>query len=243
MANFKTHLTVAAGASFLATGGILYKELITPFDMPWFIFLGTIGGLLPDIDSNNSRPLRLLFNSLAVLASLLVFLHFQQQYPIQHIFVLSVGAFFMVRYPLLSLFKKVTVHRGVFHSILCACFFTLLTVYISARVFQNPLEFSWLSGLFIGFGFIVHLLLDEIYSVDLSNARLKKSFGTAFKLFSLRYIYASLLMFLCCVGLFHLSPANPYINFNKHLHSTQTFFQSLSTDITQQVQETIPELR
>jgi hypothetical protein len=30
-------------------------------------------------------------------------------------------------------------------------------------------------------GFMIHLLLDEIYSVDLVRMRLKKSFGTAFK--------------------------------------------------------------
>ncbi len=32
-------------------------------------------------------------------------------------------------------------------------------------------------------GYIVHLVLDEIYSVDLKNRKIKKSFGTALKLF------------------------------------------------------------
>ena len=210
MANFKMHLTVAAGASTLVAAGVLYRGLITPLDLPWFICLGTIGGLLPDIDSNNSRPLRLLFSFLSILAATLAFLNFQNQYPIQHIFIISAGAFLIVRYPLLSLFKKLTVHRGVFHSVLCACFFTLLTVYISACIFQNPLEFSWLSGLFIGFGFIVHLLLDEFYSVDLGNAQLKRSFGTAFKLFSIRYLSASITLLIGCIALYIYTPVFPF---------------------------------
>ncbi len=32
--------------------------------------------------------------------------------------------------------------------------------------------------------YIIHLLLDELYSVDLENRRVKKSVGTAFKFFS-----------------------------------------------------------
>jgi len=41
---------------------------------------------------------------------------------------------------------------------------------------------SWLTGSFIFLGFILHLLLDEIYSVDFMGHRLKRSFGTALKL-------------------------------------------------------------
>ncbi len=40
---------------------------------------------------------------------------------------------------------------------------------------------SWVYGFMITFGYFVHLILDEIYSVDLGNRRLKKSSGTALK--------------------------------------------------------------
>ncbi len=36
----------------------------------------------------------------------------------------------------------------------------------------------------IGFGYMVHLILDEIYSIDLGNRRVKKSAGTALKFFT-----------------------------------------------------------
>ena len=66
MANFNTHLFTATAASI---GAALVAEnihLITPAHIPWLVFLGTLGGLLPDIDANNSKPVKLLFNVLAV---------------------------------------------------------------------------------------------------------------------------------------------------------------------------------
>jgi hypothetical protein len=35
-------------------------------------------------------------------------------------------------------------------------------------------------------GFLTHLILDEIYSIDVHGVRLKKSFGTALKFYSTR---------------------------------------------------------
>jgi purine-nucleoside phosphorylase len=52
MANFNTHLFVAASASGIAAVTASNKEFFDLLDIPWFIFLGTMGGLLPDIDSN-----------------------------------------------------------------------------------------------------------------------------------------------------------------------------------------------
>jgi hypothetical protein len=64
----------------------------------------------------------------------------------------------------------------------------------------------WLSGFFIGFGFLVHLLLDELYSVDLTNRRMKKSFGTALKLYSYRNKTSSILMLICTLALAWITP-------------------------------------
>jgi hypothetical protein len=45
---------------------------------------------------------------------------------------------------------------------------------------------SWVYGIMFTWGYLVHLILDEIYSVDLNNRRMKKSSGTAFKFFKLK---------------------------------------------------------
>jgi membrane-bound metal-dependent hydrolase YbcI (DUF457 family) len=210
MANFNTHLFVAASASGIAAVTASNKEFFDLLDIPWFIFLGTMGGLLPDIDSDSSKPLHILFNSLGVFIAILAILAFKNQYLMQHIFIIAVGSFLIIRYPLLAIFKIMTVHRGVFHSLFSAAFFTLLTVCINFYVFTNNSQFSWLSGLFLGFGFIVHLLLDELYGVNLAGVQLKRSFGTAFKLFSWRYKAASLSMLSAAILLYYFSPEYPF---------------------------------
>ncbi|MCF7970170.1 MAG: metal-dependent hydrolase [Methylococcaceae bacterium] len=211
MANFNTHLFIAASASSIGAATLCNANYIDAFDIPWFIFLGTIGGLLPDIDSDNSRPLKILFTSLATLISMLAILAYQEQYKVQHVFIIASGTFFLVRYPILALFKRMTVHRGAFHSILCAVLFTFLTTFTVYYLLNTSIIFAWLSGLFIGFGFIVHLLLDELFSVDLGNAQLKRSFGTAFKLFSIKYLSASMGMLISCALLYLFTPEFPFI--------------------------------
>jgi membrane-bound metal-dependent hydrolase YbcI (DUF457 family) len=210
MANFNTHLFVAASASGIAAVTASNKEFFDLLDIPWFIFLGTMGGLLPDIDSDSSKPLHILFNSLGVFIAILAILAFKNQYLMQHVFIIAVGSFLIIRYPLLAIFKIMTVHRGVFHSLFSAAFFTLLTVCINFYVFTKNSQFSWLSGLFLGFGFIVHLLLDELYGVNLAGVQLKRSFGTAFKLFSWRYKAASLSMLSAAILLYYFSPEYPF---------------------------------
>ncbi len=210
MANFNTHIFVAATASGLAAVTLSNKNLIPLLDIPWFVFLGTIGGLLPDIDSDSSRPLKLLFTSLATFMSILAILAFKDQFILQHLFIIAGSTFFIIRYPILAVFKYLTVHRGAIHSLLCATLFSLLIVCINYYLFHNANYFSWMSGAFIGFGFIVHLLLDELYSVDLGNAQLKRSFGTAFKLFSIRYLSVSIMMLVICIILFLWAPPFPF---------------------------------
>ena len=56
-------------------------------------------------------------------------------------------------------------------------------VYASFYGFKQGAVISWFLGLFLMFGAIVHLLLDEMFSVNLLGLSVKKSFGTAFKVF------------------------------------------------------------
>jgi hypothetical protein len=56
------------------------------------------------------------------------------------------------------------------------------------------------------FGYIVHLVLDEIYSVDVYNERIKASFGTALKLYDGHAPAASVAMLVAAVGVFLLTP-------------------------------------
>jgi hypothetical protein len=68
-------------------------------------------------------------------------------------------------------------------------------------------ESAWIAGLMVGIGYLTHLVLDELYSVDLLNSRVKRSFGTALKPFSLADPRSSLAMLAVVVALAWFAPA------------------------------------
>jgi hypothetical protein len=207
MANFNTHLSIASVAGTGAALVAVNVHLIAGADMPGLIFLGALGGLLPDIDASNSRPVKLLFNVLALMGVAGVLQIFKDSYSPYPLLLIVTGAYLFIRYGLFALFNRLTVHRGVFHSVLAALFFALLMTCISYHFLHWDVLHAWLNGIFIALGFIVHLLLDELYSVDLSNARMKNSFGTALKLFSYNNMTASALMTICTMMLYWMAPA------------------------------------
>ena len=207
MANFNTHLSIASAVSTGAALLVVNVHLIVNADMPWLIFLGTLGGLLPDIDASNSRPVKLLFNVLALMgvaAALQVFKDSFAPYPL---LLIVTGTYLSIRYGIFALFNRLTIHRGVFHSVLAALFFALLMICISYHFLHWNVLHSWLNGIFIALGFMVHLLLDELFSVDLSNSRIKNSFGTALKLFSYNNMTASALMTIFTMMLYWMAPS------------------------------------
>jgi hypothetical protein len=207
MANFNTHLSIATASGLGAALVAVNVHLIANADMPWLISLGALGGLLPDIDASNSRPVKLLFFVLALLGVAAVLHQFKNGYALYPLVPIAAGTYLFIRHGLLALFNRLTVHRGVFHSVLAALFFALLMTCISYHFLHRDILQAWLNGLFIALGFVVHLLLDECYSVNLSNTRMKKSFGTAFKLFSYSNMPASALLTVCTIMLYWVSPS------------------------------------
>jgi len=206
MANFNTHLSIASAASVGAALVAVNVHLIVSADMPWLIFLGALGGLLPDIDASNSRPVKLLFNVLALMGVAGVLRIFKDSYAPYPLLLIVVGTYLFIRHGLFASFNGLTEHRGVFHSLLAAVFFALLMTCISYHCLHWDILYAWLNGIFIALGFIVHLLLDELYSVDLSNARMKNSFGTALKLFNYNNMTASVLMTVFTMLLYWTAP-------------------------------------
>ena len=207
MANFNTHLSIAAAASTGAALICINIHLIVVTDMPWLVFLGTVGGMLPDMDANNSRPVKLLFTVLALMGVATVLQVFEGKYSSNHLLSIAAMAYLLIRYGVFALFNKFTVHRGVLHSLLAAVFFALLIICISYYFVHWDVLHAWLNGSFIALGFIVHLFLDEFCSVNLSNARLKKSFGTALKLFNYNNMTASALLTICTLALYWMTPS------------------------------------
>ena len=88
-----------------------------------------------------------------------------------------------IRFGVSAIFKHYTVHRGMWHSLPAAATCGLLTFLLVAH--ESVVHRYYMAGAVV-LGFMVHLVLDEIWSIQWKGGapRLKKSFGTAIKLWS-----------------------------------------------------------
>jgi hypothetical protein len=146
--------------------------------------LTTLGGLLPDLDSDSGVPVRELFGvSAAVGAAALYPLLRHHALPLEQALVLVAAAYLFIRYGVSRIFRHWTVHRGMFHSLPAMLIAGELT-YLAYRG-PDPMVRLYLAG-GVMLGFFSHLVLDEFYSVDFNGARLRfnKFAGSAVKLFS-----------------------------------------------------------
>ena len=208
MADFNTHLIGAAAVSGLTATVLVMTGQFPHQAVIGYFVLGVIGGLLPDLDSPTSIPIRIVLATLAVVAGFLVVFTFGTRYSLVELVILWLGCFLFIRYGLLDLFDRLTVHRGLIHSVPAGLSFGLITILVAFHVFTASATHAWLCGAFVTLGFIVHLLLDEFYSVDLSGKKLlKSSFGTALSLGSLNQPVGTAALYLMVVALFFLCPS------------------------------------
>lgn len=200
MADFRTHLVVASSGSALCASAAVSSGL----PRSWFLLLavaGAIGGILPDIDL--LRPSRVSRVAFSLTFALLTVFELSETYSISELWVLwclvflAAGALFsLLPVPYLK-------HRGILHSIMAGSFFMTLTAVVFYRVFKEDATLAWSVGLFVFMGFVTHLALDEIYAIDYRTGKVKRSYGSALKLFDSRSLRASGLMAcaLCSVTL------------------------------------------
>src|SRR5262249_51701010 len=155
------------------------------------VFLGAgltaLGGLLPDLDSDSSVPVRELFGLAAMAAPFLLFERFKQSGMTTEQTLVILGAVYLfIRYVLSGLFKSLTVHRGMFHSIPAMLIAGLLVflLYHSSDSPGTRIRLYLAGGVMIGF--LSHLVLDEIYAVDFMGIKIKRNkfAGSAVKLWS-----------------------------------------------------------
>src|SRR6516164_4619600 len=165
MASFRGHIAFAS-----VLGGVYGAAGSLWLGLDWGpVFLGAgltaIGGLMPDLDSDSGVPVRELFSLAAVMMPLLLVrrLHHAGLTP-EQILALMAGVYVLVRYGGAALFKRITVHRGMFHSI------PGLLIYLGDHQANPRLRLFLAGGVMIGF--LSHLVLDEIYSVDLLGRKM-----------------------------------------------------------------------
>jgi len=182
MAGFKTHVTMSTLVG-LGYGGAAYALYDVP--LPTCILAGGlcgVSGMLPDIDSGPGVPLResLAFGA-AVISTMLVDRMQQFNLSMETIVLAAATAYLLVRFGVGELLERLTVHRGMFHSLPAAVIFGELAFLLSSGTTETR---CYKAGAVV-LGYLVHLVLDEVYSFDWRYGfpRVKKSFGTAVKLF------------------------------------------------------------
>ena len=200
MADFNTHIfSAAALASLSATACTKLLDLGIA-DGLMLTVSGIVGGILPDIDLKYSQPSRALFTGLGVITALAWLFAHVDSYTALELWLMAIAVFSLVRYPLWWSFHVIAKHRGLMHSITAALLSGVLMCAVAWQwLGAMPLQ-SWLLGMFMTAGYLVHLTLDELYSVDFMGVRIKRSFGSALKVLDRDQFLLSLA--LLCVLMF-----------------------------------------
>lgn len=212
MANFPTHIAVGTVLSGALATLTLAADVIGPQSLVAVTLAGVVGSVLPDIDLDDSRPSQFLFSGLGVLFSFVMLFTFAGHYSILELWIIWLGTLVAVRYGGEWLFRRISYHRGIFHSVLAGVFFWLLTAVLFKYLLGTHEGVAWLGGGFLFMGFLSHLVLDEVYSVDVSERRLKNSFGTAMKFIDGKHLGHSAVMAAATALVFMVAPTpKPFV--------------------------------
>lgn len=197
---------------------LLMSFAFVPASWSFFMLIAlfvTIGGLLPDMDSDSGVPFHVTFGSLSLVVGGLSFFYARGVSSDMWTIVYSVLGAMTIMWGIIgSLFRRFTRHRGMAHSIPAAVLAGLLVFSISVRCGFDEWK-AFLLGMAIVAGYISHLILDEIYAaVNFHGIPFipNKAFGSALKFFSRSrgvnvVVYAFLIFLFLGNGreIFHLS--------------------------------------
>ena len=220
MADFHTHLNAGILVSGAATVGLHALGLVAPGQTLTLFALGVTGSLLPDIDADASAPVRGTFGMLGAVLAFAWTLPLMGRFLPLELAAIWCGLFLAVRFLLQMAFARFTVHRGIWHSWLGIAFATLATVDLAYWLLREPAQAAWIAGGMVGLGYLTHLCLDELYSVDLMSSRVNRAFGTALKPFSLSDPLSSLSMAAAVGALAWFAPAAKVMQVPKILEFT-----------------------
>jgi membrane-bound metal-dependent hydrolase YbcI (DUF457 family) len=207
LANFRTHLTGGTLVAAVAAFGSYGEGLSNAAQTQALFAVGTVASLLPDIDADDSTPLRAVFDIAGLIMGFLVAFAFAGRFKAVELMLIWAATWMLVRWPVRIGFARFTVHRGIWHSLLMALVLALGASIAADRWLALPAALAWLVAGFVLLGYVTHLLLDELASVDLLGRQVKRSFGTALKPLSLRAWPASLALLGLGLLLLGLAPA------------------------------------
>lgn len=181
MADFKTHMTVST------VTGVAYAFAGHQMELPWTTCLVagglcSVSGMLPDLDSDSGRPLREATTLCSAIVPMLMVERFQKLGLDNESMVLAAGlVYLLMRFFVAEVFRRYTVHRGMWHSLPAAAIAGLFAFLV---ISNDDMTLRLYKTIAVVLGFLSHLIMDEIWSIEFRGGsfRFKKSFGTAIKL-------------------------------------------------------------
>lgn len=210
MANYATHI----GVGTLVSGGLatltLAADILSPDSLMAVTLAGVVGSFLPDIDLKDSRASRVLFSGFAFFFAFCVMFMNAAALSIAELWILVTAVFVLVRYGGEAAFHRFSYHRGIWHSLIAAFFFASATAIVFHAILGKHPGVAWLAGGFMFVGYVTHLILDEVFSVDLMDRRIKASFGSALKVIDHKHINDTLVVSALAAIAFLLSPPTEY---------------------------------
>ena len=183
MAAYREHITVSGTLGIAYAFSAVFALGFSITQAAIAAILTWIAGMLPDMDSQSGKPVRELFGVTAALAPLLLLQHTNELgISDDRAMLFSLLLYGGVRYGGAAVLGKLTVHRGMFHSI-PALVIAAEATFLSYHSLEIRVRLLMAMG--VALGFMSHLVLDEMYSVQWDGVRIKlsKSAGSAVKFF------------------------------------------------------------
>lgn len=208
MASFAQHVNTAVIISGIAIAPLYSSSLIDINQALALLFFGMMGGILPDIDLENSKPIQITSSILSIFIPLLAILTLLQSLSISKMLFIWFLSSILLHFILFKILLNFTTHRGVIHSIPMGLVFAQFLNIFFSHILEFEELFSLLCGLFLFFGFIIHLLLDELVSLNAFGMSFKKSLGSALKLYDKNNLFGSILLYITVIVLQLTYPIN-----------------------------------
>lgn len=208
MASFAQHVNTAVVISGITIAPIYSSSLIDLNQSLALLFFGMIGGILPDIDLENSKPIQIASSILSIFIPLLAVLTLLQSLSISKMLLIWFLSSGLLHFFIFRILLHFTVHRGVIHTIPMGLLFAHSITIMFYNILGVEQLFSYLCGLFLFIGFIIHLVLDEIVSLNAFGMSFKKSLGSALKFYDKNNLTGSILLYISLVILQIIYPLN-----------------------------------
>ncbi len=182
MAGYREHISVSGMLGVLYGAGAVFGFGFTPVQGALAGCLTWVAGMLPDLDSQSGRPVRELFSLIAAVTPLVLTERLLKWGgSTEGAMLLAIALYAAVRFGGAALLGKLAVHRGMFHSIPAM----LIAMELTFLGYESPsVMVKLLMAVGVGLGFLSHLVLDEMYSVEWTGVRLRlnQAAGSALKL-------------------------------------------------------------